>query len=85
MGFGPTDDGRAGCRWAVVHHGPSKEGNDHVYVAINLVRGDGSVANTCRDLPRWRQWCLEVEQRLDLVWSAISRWRCSHAGTRTGN
>ncbi|RKT53547.1 relaxase/mobilization nuclease domain-containing protein [Saccharothrix australiensis] len=67
MGFGPTDDGRAGCRWAAVHHGPSKEGNDHVHVAINLVRGDGTVAGTYRDWPRWRQWCLEVEQRLDLT------------------
>ncbi|CAL9577887.1 hypothetical protein SUDANB95_04933 [Actinosynnema sp. ALI-1.44] len=67
MGFGPTDNGRAGCRWVAVHHGPSKEGNDHVHVAINLVRGDGSVADTYRDWPRWRQWCLEVEQRLDLT------------------
>ncbi|QQQ74788.1 hypothetical protein IOD16_27125 [Saccharothrix sp. 6-C] len=67
MGFGPTDDGRAGCRWVAVHHGPSKDGNDHVHVAINLVRGDGTIADTYRNWPRWRQWCLEVEQRLDLT------------------
>jgi hypothetical protein len=67
MGFGPTDDGRAGCRWVAVHHGPSKDGNDHVHVGVNLVRGDGTVADTYRDWPRWRQWCLEVEQRLDLT------------------
>lgn len=67
LGFGPTDDGRAGCRWVAVHHGPSKQGNDHVHVAVNLVRGDGTVADTYRDWPRWRQWCLEVEQRLDLT------------------
>lgn len=67
MGFGPTEDGRGGCRWVAVHHGPSKEGNDHIHVAINLVRGDGTVADTYRDWPRWRLWCREVEQRLGLT------------------
>jgi hypothetical protein len=67
MGFGPDDGGRSGCRWVAVHHGPGKEGNDHVHVAVNLVRGDGTIADTYRDWPRWRQWCLEVEQRLDLT------------------
>lgn len=67
MGFGPADDGRAGCRWVAVHHGPSKDGNDHVHLAVNLVRGDGTVADTFRDWPRWRQWCLDVENRLGLT------------------
>ncbi|MEU4803070.1 hypothetical protein [Actinosynnema sp. NPDC023587] len=26
MGFGPSEGGRAGCRWVAVHHGSSKEG-----------------------------------------------------------
>jgi hypothetical protein len=67
MGFGPADDGRAGCRWVAVHHGPSKDGNDHVHLAVNLVRGDGTVADTFRDWPRWRQWCMDVENRLGLT------------------
>lgn len=67
MGFGPADDGRAGCRWVAVHHGPSKDGNDHVHLAVNLVRGDGTVADTYRDWPRWRQWCMDVENRLGLT------------------
>ncbi|MDX3656261.1 hypothetical protein PV646_02975 [Streptomyces sp. ID05-26A] len=67
VGFGPTDDGRAGCRWVAVHHGPSKDGNDHVHLAVNLVRGDGTIADTYRDWPRWRQWCLDVENRLGLT------------------
>ncbi|MGO1056962.1 relaxase/mobilization nuclease domain-containing protein [Crossiella sp. CA198] len=67
MGFGPTKDGRAGCRWVAVHHGPSKDGNDHVHLAVNLIRGDGAVADTYRDWPRWRQWCLDVERRLGLT------------------
>ncbi len=58
MGFGPDANGAGGCRWVAVHHGLSVEGNDHVHVVINLVRGDGRVANTYRDWPRWRSWCL---------------------------
>ncbi|RSM70022.1 hypothetical protein DMH04_45280 [Kibdelosporangium aridum] len=67
MGLGPESEGRAGCRWVAVHHGPSKDGNDHVHLALNLVRGDGTIADTYRDWPRWRQWCMEVEQRLNLT------------------
>jgi relaxase-like protein len=67
MGFGPDVDGRGGCRWVAVHHGPSKEGNDHIHLVLNLVRGDGRVADTYRDWPRWRQWCLDVERRLGLT------------------
>ena len=67
MGFGPTQDGRAGCRWVAVHHGVSTNGNDHVHLAVNLVRGDGTIADTYRDRPRWRHWCMDVEQRLNLT------------------
>jgi hypothetical protein len=67
MGFGPDAEGRGGCRWVAVNHGPSKEGNDHVHLVVNLVRGDGRVADTYRDWPRWRQWCLDVERRLGLT------------------
>jgi hypothetical protein len=67
MGFGPDAEGRGGCRWVAVHHGPSKEGNDHVHLVVNLVRGDGRIADTYRDWPRWRQWCLDVERRLGLT------------------
>ncbi|MBP2323782.1 hypothetical protein JOF56_004167 [Kibdelosporangium banguiense] len=67
MGFGPDSEGRAGCRWVAVHHGPSKDGNDHVHLALNLVRGDGSIVDTYRDWPRWRAWCLDVERRYGLT------------------
>jgi hypothetical protein len=67
MGFGPDDEGRGGCRWVAVHHGPSTAGNDHVHVVVNLVRGDGRIADTYRDWPRWRAWCLDVEARLGLT------------------
>jgi len=67
MGFDPDNEGHGGCRWVAVHHGPSKEGNDHVHLVVNLVRGDGRIADTYRDWPRWRQWCLTVENRLGLT------------------
>jgi hypothetical protein len=67
LGFSPDGEGRAGCRWVAVHHGLSKDGNDHIHLTVNLVRGDGTVADSYRDWPRWRQWCLDVEQRLGLT------------------
>jgi hypothetical protein len=67
MGFGPDAEGRGGCRWVAVHHGPSTAGNDHVHLVVNLVRGDGRIADTYRDWPRWRAWCLDVEARLGLT------------------
>ncbi|MER6667484.1 hypothetical protein ABT256_23265 [Amycolatopsis japonica] len=70
MGFGPNSDGMGGCRWVAVHHGLSTEGNDHVHLVINLVRGDGRIANTYRDWPRWRTWCNAVEERLDITRTA---------------
>jgi hypothetical protein len=67
MGFGADAEGRGGCRWVAVHHGRSTEGNDHVHLVVNLVRGDGTVADTYRDWPRWRAWCLDTERRLGLT------------------
>ncbi|HEU5475183.1 MAG TPA: hypothetical protein VFV67_31450 [Actinophytocola sp.] len=70
MGFGPDATGASSCRWVAVHHGLSVEGNDHVHLVLNLVRGDGIIANTYRDWPRWRSWCLAVEERMNLTGTA---------------
>jgi hypothetical protein len=43
---GDEAQGRAACRWIAVHHGPSAGGNDHIHLAVNLVREDGTVAST---------------------------------------
>ncbi|MEU4740667.1 hypothetical protein AB0G02_09380 [Actinosynnema sp. NPDC023658] len=82
MGFGPREDGSGSCRWVAVHHGLSKDGNDHVHLAVNLVRGDGTVADTYRDWPRWRQWCMEVEQRLGLTRTSPSDKTAAVRSTR---
>jgi MobA/VirD2-like, nuclease domain len=82
MGFGPSANGTGGCRWVAVHHGLSAEGNDHVHLLVNLVRGDGRIASTYRDFPRWREWCMAVEERLDITRTApagAGRWATSRA------
>ncbi|GAA0263648.1 relaxase/mobilization nuclease domain-containing protein [Saccharothrix mutabilis subsp. mutabilis] len=62
LGLGADDDGQGGCRWVAVHHGLSTKRNDHVHVVVNVVRGDGQVANLHRDFLRWRDWCRQVEE-----------------------
>lgn len=52
MGFDDNDGTKAPCRWAAVRHGLSKAGNDHVHIAVNLVREDGTKASTHLDYQR---------------------------------
>jgi len=50
LGFTPDEaTGRAGCRWVAVHHGPAKDGRDHVHFAVSLIREDGSTARLSND------------------------------------
>jgi len=35
-------DGKAECRWVSIRHGVSKNGNDHVHLAISMIREDGT-------------------------------------------
>lgn len=61
--------GRAACRWIAVHHGPSAQGNDHVHLAVNLVREDGTVATPAghgRDRKAMSRVCAELEKRFGL-------------------
>lgn len=45
MGFISDDPDEPSLRWVAVRHGLSKNGNDHIHLAVNLVFEDGSVAN----------------------------------------
>jgi hypothetical protein len=45
LGFSNAE-GKAPCRWVAVRHGLSGEGNDHIHIAVNLVREDGTKAAT---------------------------------------
>lgn len=48
MGFSETS-GKAACRWIAVRHGVSKAGNDHIHIAVSLVREDGTKASVWND------------------------------------
>jgi len=41
MGFTDGDDDAKGARWAAMRHGLSSGGNDHLHIAVSLVRQDG--------------------------------------------
>lgn len=43
---------KAPCRWVAVRHGLSGNGNDHVHLALNLVREDGTKASVHNDFRR---------------------------------
>lgn len=48
MGFSEAS-GKAACRWVAVRHGVSKAGNDHIHIAVSLVREDGTKASVWND------------------------------------
>ena len=61
MGFA-GDAAKADCRWVAVRHGLSKNGNDHVHVAVSLVREDGTKASVHNDYHRAMQVVRDLEQ-----------------------
>ncbi|WP_331757762.1 relaxase/mobilization nuclease domain-containing protein [Nocardia sp. NBC_01388] len=63
MGFIDRDDEVPDVRWATVHHGLSKNGNDHIHIAMPVVRTDGSLADVFRDRPRAQAAARVLEQR----------------------
>lgn len=52
MEFDDNDGTKAPCRWVAVRHGLSSNGNDHIHVAVNLVREDGTKASIHNDFHR---------------------------------
>ncbi|MBV9450722.1 MAG: hypothetical protein JO345_33010 [Streptosporangiaceae bacterium] len=65
LGFSGTD-GKSPCRWIAVRHGPSKDGNDHIHLAVNLVREDGTKASTWNDYRKAGKACAQLEERFGL-------------------
>ena len=67
MGFtdtvGSPGEGKAPCRWVAVHHGASKAGNDHIHIAVSLVREDGTKAGYGNDHWRVQQLAGELERK----------------------
>ncbi len=65
MGF-TQESGKAPCRWVAVRHGLSTAGNDHVHIAVSLVREDGTKAGVWNDRPRAQALAGELERRYGL-------------------
>lgn len=65
LGFS-GEDGKAPCRWVAVRHGLSKEGNDHIHLAVNLVREDGTKASVWNDYRKAGAVCTDLETRFGL-------------------
>ena len=66
LGFS-TASGKAPCPWVAVRHGRSAAGNDHVHIAVSLVREDGTKASIWRDRVRLSELCADTERRLGLT------------------
>ncbi|WP_052206975.1 relaxase/mobilization nuclease domain-containing protein [Sinomonas humi] len=60
MGFTGAD-GKPPCRWIAIHHGPSKAGNDHIHLAVSMVREDGTRWSQHNDFRRAQAACAELE------------------------
>ena len=65
LGFSNAQ-GKAPCRWIAVRHGPSKDGNDHIHIALSLVREDGTKASKWNDYRKAGRVCEELEDRFGL-------------------
>ncbi|MFT8396689.1 MAG: hypothetical protein ABF648_11645, partial [Propionibacterium sp.] len=72
MEFDDPDDPRAPCRWVAIRHGVSTNGNDHIHIAVNLVREDGTKASIHNDFHRAQvaARALEVKHGLEPLESA---------------
>jgi hypothetical protein len=66
MGF-TEQSGKAPCRWVAVRHGLSVNGNDHIHIAVNLIRDDGTRATIWNDQPRIQEFAAEMERRYGLT------------------
>lgn len=58
---------KAPCRWVAAHHGKSVNGGDHIHIAVNLVREDGTKASTSNDFSRASKACAAIEAKHGLT------------------
>ncbi|GAA4512467.1 hypothetical protein GCM10023159_17960 [Brevibacterium yomogidense] len=66
MGF-IDPDGAKSSRWVAVRHGLSKNGNDHIHVAVQMVTEDGSRAREHNDRSRAQKVCRQLEREFGLA------------------
>lgn len=58
--------GKSECRWVAIHHGASKNGGDHIHIAANIIREDGTKWNNWNDQPRSQRVCNALEHKYGL-------------------
>jgi len=63
MGFAQPSSQDAPCPWVAIRHGPSTGGNDHVHIAVSLVRENGAAASTWNDRPSAQRIAGELERK----------------------
>lgn len=66
LGFDGAD-GKTPCRWVAIRHGLSADGNDHIHIAVNLVREDGTRASIWNDYRKAGAACAALEKRFGLT------------------
>ncbi len=66
MGF-IDPEGAKTSRWAAIHHGASKNGNDHIHIAVQLVRENGTKADVRHDFKRAQRVSNEIEKKHGLT------------------
>lgn len=66
MGFDDQQGTKAACRWAAVRHGVSQNGNDHIHLAVNLVREDGTKASVHQDFRNAQSAARALELKYEL-------------------
>ncbi|WP_172193321.1 relaxase/mobilization nuclease domain-containing protein [Actinomyces faecalis] len=66
MGFTGVD-GKAPCRWVAIHHGASKNGGDHIHIAANIVREDGTKWSPWQDQRRAQRTANQLEHKYGLM------------------
>lgn len=68
LGFNDGEEDDLGCRWWAVRHGQSRNGNEHVHIAVNLIREDGRRARVPdHDFRRVQEIRVELERELEFV------------------
>ena len=65
MGFTGAD-GKAGCRWVAIHHGSAKNGGDHIHIAVNIIREDGTKWSKWQDMVKASAACNKLEHKYGL-------------------
>lgn len=66
MDLDDNEGTKAPTRWAAVRHGVSQNGNDHIHIAVNLVREDGTKASVHNDFHRAQKAARALEIKYGL-------------------